>query len=273
MSAVCHAAFGALQKGRHDPWMTRGAIDFWLAVISAPLVLFVVPWPNRTTALILIGVVVIHFAYKVTMAMAYERAAYTVVYPVVRGTGPIVTVIAASLLFHEHFTIVQWFGVGCLSGGILLLALRNISEETLDPYTLKVGLLWAVMAGALVAIYTTYDAYGIRQSLDPFTFLAWFFFVTAFDMPLIAVLRYRRMAAPPDLGPLTQRGFWGAWMGLFSFGGVMLATSPVFSGWRPAMLALKPRYGHKTNQPDFETSARAGADACLLSDLSADQGR
>ena len=27
IAAVLHAVFGALQKGRHDPWLTRGAID------------------------------------------------------------------------------------------------------------------------------------------------------------------------------------------------------------------------------------------------------
>jgi len=224
ISALAHAVFGALQKGRHDPWMSRGAIDAWLAVISAPIALFLVPWPNQTTAILLFGAIIIHFAYKVTMALAYERAAFTVVYPVVRGTGPLVTVIAASLFFQEHFTALQWGGVACLSGGILLLALRNLSEETIDPHALKLGLGWALLGGILVAVYTTYDAYGIRQSPDPFTFLAWFFFVTAFDMPLIAVWRYRRMKTPPDLGPLLQRGFWGALIAWVSFGGVMLAT-------------------------------------------------
>ena len=175
MSAVAHAAFGALQKGRYDPWLTRGAIDGWLAVISAPVALFLVPWPNAFTAWMLAGAVVIHFIYKLTMALAYEKAAYTVVYPVVRGTGPLVTVIAASAIFGEHFTVVQWMGVACLSGGILLLALRNLSEETIDRAALKTGLAWAALGGVTVAIYTTWDAYGIRSSLNPFTFLAWFF--------------------------------------------------------------------------------------------------
>lgn len=224
MSALAHAVFGALQKGRHDPWLTRGAIDGWLAVISAPVALFVVPWPTPATFVILGGALVIHSCYKVTMAMAYERAAYTVVYPVVRGTGPLVTVLAASLIFHEHFTLTQWFGVACLSGGILLLALRNLSEETLDLHTLKMGLLWAVAGGVLVAIYTTYDAYGIRQSLNPFTFLAWFFFITALDFPFLAAWRYRRMAQPPVLRPLLWRGFAGALIAWVSFGGVMMAT-------------------------------------------------
>lgn len=224
VSALAHAIFGALQKGRHDPWLTRGAIDGWLFVLSAPIALFVVPWPNLTTALILVGAIIIHFAYKVTMALAYERAAYTVVYPVVRGTGPLVTVLAASLFFGEHFTATQWVGVGYLSGGILLLAVRNISEEVLDPRTLKLGLMWALAGGVLVAFYTTYDAYGIRQSPDPFTFLAWFFFLTAIDFPLLATWRYRRMPEQPVLGPLMWRGFIGALIAWVSFGGVLLAT-------------------------------------------------
>ena len=224
MSALAHAVFGALQKGRHDPWMTRGAIDAWLVVISAPVALFLVPWPDATTALILVGAIIIHFAYKVTMALAYEKAAYTVVYPVVRGTGPLVTVIAASVIFGEHFTGTQWVGVACLSGGILLLALRNLSEEVIDLPALKLGLIWAVVGGMLVALYTTYDAYGIRQSPDPFTFLAWFFFVTAFDFPILAAWRYRHMASPPVLGPLMWRGLAGALIAWVSFGGVMMAT-------------------------------------------------
>ena len=224
MSAVAHAAFGALQKGRYDPWLTRGAIDGWLAVISAPVALFLVPWPNAFTAWMLAGAVVIHFIYKLTMALAYEKAAYTVVYPVVRGTGPLVTVIAASAIFGEHFTVVQWMGVACLSGGILLLALRNLSEETIDRAALKTGLAWAALGGVTVAIYTTWDAYGIRSSLNPFTFLAWFFFVTALDFPIIAVVRYRGMLTKPNLGPLMWRGFAGAFIAWISFGGVMLAT-------------------------------------------------
>ncbi|WP_333714771.1 DMT family transporter [Yoonia sp.] len=224
VSALAHAIFGALQKGRYDPWLTRGAIDGWLAVLSAPIALFLVPWPDAGMALLLVGAIAVHFAYKVTMALAYERAAYTVVYPVVRGTGPLVTVIAASMLFGEVFTAVQWLGVACLSGGILLLAARNLAEETLDKRTLKLGLMWAFVGGLLVALYTVYDAYAIRQAPDPFTFLAWFFLVTAIDFAILGTLRYRRMAVQPVLGPLIRKGFVGALIAWISFGGVLLAT-------------------------------------------------
>lgn len=224
VSALAHAIFGALQKGRYDPWLTRGAIDGWLVVLSAPIALFVVPWPDAWLGLLLLGAVVIHFAYKVTMALAYERAAYTVVYPVVRGTGPLVTVLAASLFFSEYFSPVQWLGVACLSGGILLLAARNLSEEVIDPHALRLGLVWALAGGFLVAVYTTYDAYAIRQSIDPFTFLAWFFFLTSLDFPVLATWRYRRKGVKLGLGPLAWRGLFGALVAWVSFGGVLLAT-------------------------------------------------
>jgi len=73
-------------------------------------------------------------------------------------------------------------------------------------------------------VYTTYDAWGIRATPDPFTFLAWFFFVTAIDFPLIAAWRYARVLDPPEPGPLILRGLAGALVAYVSFGAVMLAT-------------------------------------------------
>ena len=46
LAAVLHALFGALQKGRHDPWLARAAIDASYGIIAAPFALFVVPWPE-----------------------------------------------------------------------------------------------------------------------------------------------------------------------------------------------------------------------------------
>ena len=104
MSAVLHAIFGALQKGRHDPWLSRGAIDISYGLIAVPFALFVVPWPEPHMWMIFGGAFVIHCAYKYLQAMAYSRGAYTVVYPVVRGTGPLFAVIGAYFVFGERFS-------------------------------------------------------------------------------------------------------------------------------------------------------------------------
>jgi drug/metabolite transporter (DMT)-like permease len=46
LAAVSHAVFGALQKGRHDPWLSRGAIDLCYGLMALPIALFLVPWPE-----------------------------------------------------------------------------------------------------------------------------------------------------------------------------------------------------------------------------------
>lgn len=223
-AAVLHAVFGALQKGRHDPWLSRGAIDICYGLLAAPVALFVVPWPEPHMWLIFLGAFVIHTVYKLLQAQAYSKGAYTVVYPVVRGMGPLFTVIGAYLVFDESFNPVQWLGVATLLAGIFGLALYNFLYLTSERDTLHSALMLAVLTGLFVALYTTYDAYGIRATADPFTFLAWFFMIDGIVMPIIAVLRWRKLAERPALPPLMLRGFVGSIIAFFSFGAIMMAT-------------------------------------------------
>mgnify|MGYP001024620123 CR=1 FL=1 len=224
MAAFVHAVFGSLHKGRHDPWLTRGAIDFCYAAMAAPFAFFVVPWPEPFMWPIFAGSLVIHVGYKVGMAMAYTKGAFTVVYPVVRGTAPLFAVIGAYLIFGEVFTGVQWLGVLTLLGGTFGLAVYNMVFLETERDTLLPAMGLAVLTGLTVALYTTYDAYSIRATADPFTFLAWFFLIDGLVMPPFAYLRWRNMAYRPDPGPLMLRGFIGGVLAFLSFGAVILAT-------------------------------------------------
>lgn len=224
LAAVLHALFGALQKGRHDPWLSRGAIDAAYGLMAAPIALFVVPWPDPSLIPLFVLIMVVHIVYKLAQGYTYTLGSYTVVYPVVRGTGPLFTVIGAGLLFGEHFTAVQWLGVGVLMAGIYGLALYNLRHWQVGRDKLKPALAMAVVTGGFVALYTTVDAYGIRATPDPFTFLAWFFMLDGLGFPLIALAHYRRLAVRPALGPLALRGMIGGVVAFFSFGSIMLAT-------------------------------------------------
>ena len=139
VSAVAHACFGALQKSRYDPWETRGAIDAFVFVIALAAALLILPWPEPSLWPILLGVWAIHTVYKCFQAMAYTRGAYTVVYPVARGTAPISTVIFASLALDEHFSPGQWAGVALLSGSIMALSGLNLRGRSLGSETMKFG--------------------------------------------------------------------------------------------------------------------------------------
>jgi drug/metabolite transporter (DMT)-like permease len=224
LAAFLHAVFGSLQKGRIDPWLSRGAIDTAQVVISLPLALFLVPWPQGTEWLLILGALPIHFTYKIGMALAYSRGAFTVVYPVVRGMGPVFTVLAAYVVFGEVFTLTQWLGVIVLLLGIFGLAVYNLRTIQVARDTLVPALWLAAGTGALVALYTTYDAYAIRGTPDPFTFLAWFFVICSVDMPILAALRWRQMTDRPDPVRLLRLGVTGAIIAFGSFGSVMLAT-------------------------------------------------
>ncbi|WP_371168367.1 EamA family transporter [Aliiroseovarius sp. 2305UL8-7] len=223
-AAFLHALFGALQKGSHDPWLSRGAIDLSYGLIAAPFALFVVPWPEPHMWPIFAVIFLIHVGYKLAQSYTYALGSYSVVYPVVRGTGPLFTVIGAGFLFGETFTAMQWVGVATLVAGIFSLAVYNLRHWQMGRDKLKPALAMAVLTGLFVAAYTTYDAYGIRATANPFTFLAWFFFIDGFFMPMVAAFRWRNMPTRPRLAPLAGRGIIGAFVAYFSFGSIMLAT-------------------------------------------------
>ena len=224
MAAVLHAVFAAMQKGRVDPWVIRGAMDLSYGLIALPVAVFVVPWPTAQLWLILIGAWAIHTLYKTLQAMAYTRGAYTVVYPVVRGSGPLFTVTGSYLLFGEVFTIGQWLGMGVVLLGIFGLAVYNLRTLTLERDTLNLALGLALCTGLCVALYTTYDAYGIRLAADPFTFLAWFFVVDSWTMPIISGFYARRQRIALKGQGLWWRGPIGGLVAITSFGSILMAT-------------------------------------------------
>lgn len=224
MAAFLHALFGALQKGRHDPWLSRGAIDASYGLMAAPFAFFVVPWPEPHMWPIFATAFIVHIGYKLAQGYTYTLGSYTVVYPVVRGTGPLFAVIGAGYVFGEVFTPLQWVGVGALVAGIVGLAAYNLRYWQAGRDKLVPALAMAVLTGLFVAAYTTWDAYGIRATANPFTFLAWFFFLDGLMMPVIAARRWLKMADRPALGPLALRGFIGAIVAFLSFGAIMVAT-------------------------------------------------
>lgn len=228
LSALAHATFGAINKAG-DPFLNRGAINLAYGTIAAPFALFVFPLPGAEMVPILAGVYLIHILYEWLQASAFEKGDFTLVYPIARGTGPLVTALAATMVFGEHLGWGQWAGLMLLSGAIFGLAWANLHARGLDLAALprmQGAIATALATGAMIAVYTTWDAYGIRMAADPFTFLAWFFLLGGLGFPIIAARRWRRLApsARPAPFELLVRGIFGALIAFLSFGAVMLAT-------------------------------------------------
>ena len=224
LAAFLHAVFGPLQKGRHDPWLSRGAIDASAGLSMVPLAIFVVPIPEPELWPIFLIIFIIHFLYKLLQAFAYSKGSFTVVYPVVRGTSPIFTVIGAYILFGETFSSTQWVGILLLLMGIFGLALYNLIFLETSRETLPIALILAVCTGSSVALYTTVDAYGIRVAVNPLSFIVWFFLFDSLSITPYAIYRWSNLNEKPKFLPLAIRGAAGGVVAFFSFGSIMLAT-------------------------------------------------
>ncbi len=227
MSALAHAIFAAVNKGGVDPYLNRGAINVAYAIMAAPFALFVFPLPSEDLIPLLFLSYLLHIAYEWFQAGAFSRGSFTLVYPIARGIGPVVTAFLALFVFNETLVINQWLGLLLLSGAIFSLAFVNLGETKLDAEEkrgLLISILLAVSAGVFVALYTTIDAFGIRLAKDPFTFLTWFFFLGGFGFPIIAYQRWKTIEIKPEIQPLIVRGIFGALIAFFSFGTLMLAT-------------------------------------------------
>lgn len=223
LSAIAHATFGAINKGGVDPFLNRGVINVCYSLMTLPFALFVVPWPTPWIWTLLGVSYLIHILYEYLQASAFSKGDFTIVYPIARGTGPLVAMFLALFVFQERFSFWQWLGGIGLSASIIGLALVNIRRAKHLP-KLSSAILTALATGIMVAVYTMIDAYGIREAANPFTFIVWFFTLGGIGFPLIAAARWRGLQEKPPLGDLALRGLFGGMIALLSFGSVMLAT-------------------------------------------------
>ena len=210
-----------------DPYFNRGAINISYSLIAAPFALFVLPWPNAFVFQILVATFFVHLFYELGQTISFAKGAFTVVYPIARGTGPFITALAAVIVFGEHLSAIQWAGLLLLSSSILLLAYVNYADAVSAQksiHGLRQAVIAALFTGLMIACFTTIDAYGIRQTANPFTYLAWFFMMGGFGFPLIAAYRWVKTDIHPSSSELLTRGISGALIGMLSFGSIILAT-------------------------------------------------
>lgn len=226
---MAHATFGIINKGGADPFLNRGAINVWYGLIAFPFALFVFPLPTAELWWVIAAAFVIHLIFELLQASMFYRGAFTLVYPLSRGMGPLGAVALAYLVFEERFSLGQYFGAFLLSGAIMAFALVNLKR--LDPAStprggLRGAIIAAILTGLMIAVYTIVDAYGVRIAEDPFTFIIWFFALGIFGSPVVAVFRWFWLeeAARPQLRALAARGLIGALVAFVSFGSLMLAT-------------------------------------------------
>jgi drug/metabolite transporter (DMT)-like permease len=108
---------------------------------------------------------VLHLLYSLSLQTGYRHSDLSVVYPIARGTGPLLSFIGAGLLLGETPTALSIAGMLLIVGGILLVA-GLVGHHRRAP---RVGVFYGLLTGALIAAYTLNDGWAVKVLLiSPF---------------------------------------------------------------------------------------------------------
>ena len=178
-------------------------------VAYAPWVLYLLStgtmqWDRTVLGFVLLSGL-IHLAYSLALQRGYQQAELSVVYPVARGTGPMLSTLGAILLLGEAPTAQVLAGLAAVVVGIGLIATRGDLSAFARPAG-RAGVRWGTATGGLIASYTVVDAYAVKALGIAPVVLDWFANVLRFVLLLPLVLANPRRA----LGAM--RGFW--WLAL-----------------------------------------------------------
>jgi drug/metabolite transporter (DMT)-like permease len=165
-AAFAHATWNFLAKraahSKHLIWFS----SVTEAVVFAPLAFWVLThaWSGLglKAAAFLLATGILHLAYTESLLRGYRAGDLTVVYPLARGTGPLLSFIGAVLLLHERPSILAVAGALMITSGVLLSSggLQALRRGDSDA-----GLFWGVATGCTIACYTLVDGYSVKVLL------------------------------------------------------------------------------------------------------------
>ena len=182
-AAVTHAAWNAIAHGIKDQTLAFALIGVGGIAVGIPLVI-VAAMPRGDCWPYLLGSVAIHVFYNLLLMQCYRLGEFSQVYPLARGTSPLVVTILAAIFIHEHLTLPQVAGVLVVSAGLATLVLAGRRPG-------RAAFAAAVGTGLTIAAYTTVDGVGVRLSGSPVGYIGWLMVLESLCVPMFAVFRRR----------------------------------------------------------------------------------
>lgn len=182
LAAVVHAVWNAFLKGAGDRFLTMAAMRLASMVVGLAVLPFV-PWPGPDAWVWLACAVVAHFFYYGLLIRAYQTGDMSQVYPIARGTAPILLAVIAFALIGERLSGIQTLAVALTSAGILTLALGKGGSSPAVRYAFATGLS--------ITAYTFFGGMGVRESPGVLGFHAWLEVITGVGFLSFAAYRRR----------------------------------------------------------------------------------
>ncbi|MDP1882629.1 MAG: DMT family transporter [Bradyrhizobium sp.] len=179
-AAVLHATWNGLVKGASDKVISMTAVVLGHVPIAL-LVLPFVPLPDAASFPYIVGGAALHVGYQLFLLWAYRHGDLTQVYPIARGTAPLIVAACSVLIFRETLSTLQLIGITTIGCGIMSLVLVRGSQGLHNPR----GAALALITGCFVAGYSMVDGYGARAAGTPVGFYAWETMLNAATFALI----------------------------------------------------------------------------------------
>jgi len=174
-AATFHATWNLLAKRAGD----GGAVFVWLfgslaMLIYAPLAVVVVllerPYLGLEALVFMFGSGVLHLGYFVLLQRGYAVGDLSLVYPLARGTGPLLATAAAIVLFGERPGPLALVGIALIATGVFLLSAEPGSTRKVG---LRGGVVYGLLTGAFIAAYTIWDKHAVSALLIPPLLQSW----------------------------------------------------------------------------------------------------
>jgi drug/metabolite transporter (DMT)-like permease len=169
LAAGMHATWNLQAKraarSRHFVWMySVGSV-----LLYSPIVLWIVlvqrPQFGTVHWLALSATALLHLGYSLMLQAGYRISDLSLVYPLARGSGPLLSFFAAAILLHERITQMSVSGVLLIVCGILLVA--GLTHESHKAP--RAGIAFGLGTGIFIAAYTLNDGWAVKVLLiSPF---------------------------------------------------------------------------------------------------------
>lgn len=211
-AAVFHASWNALVKIGGDPWV-RLAVVNGVGMVCAALLLPFVEAPNAEVWPFILGSVAIHQVYFVTVALQYRFGDLSHVYPISRGTAPILVAAAAFIFAGETLN-----PAGIAAVIVICAAIISLTFESRWRTGEGKGVFFALCTSVTIGVYTVIDGLGGRTADDVFSYIVYLFLIDGIPFGLLVIFMRRRV-----LGP-TLKAHWktGVLGGVLAFLGYAL---------------------------------------------------
>lgn len=210
-AAAMHAGWNAILKIRLDPFIAVVLVNAACGVIALPAALYfglpelhVWPW--------IVASILIHLVYYLTLSGAYRLADMGLVYPIARGSAPLMTTILSVTLVGEAVDAQGFLGVLLLAVGILAIAWRRKGLAALNGTALRL----ALTCGVSITAYTLVDGHGARAAGNPHLYSSWLFVMDSLLITLFGLAWKGPRALKPALSFIGP-GFAGGAMSLAAY--------------------------------------------------------